>query len=82
MSNSSFTDEDEERRMSPVKYASRTLGKREPTLSTFEREAVAVLLALKKFRQNPRSAAFTLHSDYVAFKNAFGKADVDENLAR
>lgn len=69
-------------RMLPVQYASRSLRKRKQTLRTFEREAAAVIFALNKFWHNLLSAAFTLHSDQTALKNAFSKADVHEKLEK
>lgn len=77
-----FMQKNEKGRILSVQYASRTLRKTEHTLSTFEREAAAVILALKKLRHYLLSAAFTLYSDQLALKNALGKADMHGKLAR
>ena len=69
-------------RIHPVQYASRTLNQAERNYSACEREALAVIFALKKFRIYLLSETFTLGTNHQALRHAFQKNDVHGRLAR
>ena len=67
----------------PVQYASRTMNDAEKKYSACEREALAVILALKKFRVYLLSTQkFILVTDHQALQYAFRKKDIHGRLAR
>ena len=67
----------------PIQYASRTLTPAERNYSACEREALAVVFALKKFRVYLLSdIPFTVITDHRALQYAFQKQDIHGRLAR
>ncbi len=62
---------DNDGREHPVQFASRCLSPAERNYSTFEREALAVVLAFKKFRPFLLSNKVTLHTDHQALQHTF-----------
>lgn len=67
----------------PIQYASRTMTKAERNFSACEREALAAIFPLKKFRMYLLpSIPFVLETDQQAFKSAFAKRDIHGRLAR
>lgn len=67
----------------PIQYASRTLNDAERNYSACEREALAVIFALRKFRIYLLSSQpFELITDHQALRYAFMKKDVHGRLAR
>ena len=67
----------------PLQFASRTMNAAERNYSACEREALAVIFALKKFRVYLLSdETFTLITDHQALRYAFKKKDVHGRLAR
>ncbi len=52
----------------PIHYASRGLTSPEKNLSTYEREALAIIFALKKFRHYLLCQKFKLFTDHEALK--------------
>lgn len=67
----------------PFQYASRTMTSSERQYSACEREALAVIFALRKFRLYLLSSnPFTLLTDQKALRSAFAKKDVHGRLAR
>lgn len=66
-----------------IQYASRTITKAERNYSACERDALAAVFALKKFRMYlPSSIPFVLETDQQALKSAFAKRDIHGRLAR
>lgn len=64
-------------------YASRTMNSAERNYSACEREALAVIFALKKFRMYLLSTEpFKLITDHQALREAFRKEDIHGRLAR
>ena len=67
----------------PVQYASRTMTDAERNYSTSEREALAVIFALKKFRVYLLSSIpFKIVTDHQALRYSFQKKDIHGRLAR
>ena len=73
----------EDGKVHPIQYASRTMTDAEKKYSTCEREALAVIFALKKFRVYLLSSIpFTIITDHQALRYTFQKNDVHGRLAR
>ena len=66
----------------PLQYASRVLDATERSYSTFEREALEVIFALKKFRHYHLSGPFDVFSGHQALRSAFSKRDVHGRMSR
>lgn len=67
----------------PIQFASRTLTSTEQNYSVCEREALAVVFGLRKFRLYLLSTEpFLLLTDQQALKTAFRKKDIHGRLAR
>lgn len=78
-----LNQKDEHGRFHPVQFASRKMNEAERNYSACEREALAVIFALQKFRPYLLSAeTFRLITDHQALKYAFQKKDVHGRLAR
>ena len=56
----------------PVAYASRTLNKSEKNYSQLDKEALAIIFAVKKFNQFLYGRRFTLRCDNKALCSIFG----------
>lgn len=73
----------EDGKIHPIQYASRTMTSTEKNYSACEREALAVIFALKKFRVYLLSTQkFTLITDHQALQYAFKKKYIHGRLAR
>ncbi|CDF33201.1 unnamed protein product [Chondrus crispus] len=73
----------EDGKIHPIQYASRTMNTSERKYSACEREALAVIFALKKFRVYVLSSTpFKLITDHQALSYAFRKKDIHGRLAR
>ena len=73
----------EDGKVHPIQYASRTMTAAERNYSAYEREALAVIFALKKFRVYLLfSISFSLITDHQALRYAFQKKDIHGRLAR
>ena len=73
----------EDGKVHPIQYASRTMTAPERNYSACEREALAVIIALKNFRVYLLSSIpFTLITDHLALRYTFQKKDVLGRLAR
>ena len=73
----------EDKRFHPIQYASRTMTSAERNYSACEREALALLFALKRFRVYLLTTQrFTLITDHQALPYAFKKKDIHGRLAR
>lgn len=59
----------------PIHYASRTLNDAERSYSTYDREALGVVFALKKFRQHLLCQMFLLYIDHEALKYVINMKD-------
>lgn len=66
----------------PVAFASSSLTEAERNYNTCEREALAVVYALKKFRLYVLGPRFTLYTDHNSLRAAFSGRDVHGRLAR
>ena len=78
-----LAQKDEKGSLHPVQFASRTMSAHERNYSVCEKEALAVIFALKKFRIYLLSnKKFKLLTDHQALKYAFKKKDVHGRLAR
>ena len=78
-----LTQRKEDKRVQPIQYASRTMTSAERNYSACEREALALIFALKKFRVYLLSTQrFTLITDHQALQYAFKKKDIHGRLAR
>ena len=78
-----LSHKDEKGTLHPVQFASRTMNQAERKYSVCEKEALAVVFALKKFRVYLLSQdEFTLLTDHQALRSAFKKKDVHHRLAR
>ncbi len=66
---------DEDGRDYPIHYASRALSSAESNYSAFERKALDVAFALKKFRHYLISTKFKLYTDHQALKYVFNMKD-------
>ncbi len=72
---------DENGRDHTIHYASRALSAAESNYSVFEREALCVIFALKKFRHYLASNRFKLYTDYQALKYVFNMKDPHGRIA-
>lgn len=73
----------EDDKIHPIQFASRTMTISEKKYATCEREALAVIFTLKKFRVYLLSSIpFTIVTDHQALGHAFQKKDVHGRLAR
>ena len=73
----------EDGKIHPIQFASRTMTDAEKKYSTCEREALAVIFALKKFRVYLLSSTpFTVITDHQALRHTFQKKDIHGRLAR
>ena len=77
-----LSQKDKDGRNHPIHYASRCLSATEEKYSTVEREALAVIFALKKFRPYLLTSRFTLFTDHQALKYTFNKRDPHGRIAR
>ena len=66
---------DDNKQEHPIHYASRTLNDAEKNYSTFEREALAIVFALKKFRHYLLCQKFKLYTDHQALKYVINMRD-------
>ena len=67
----------------PIQYASRTMKETEKKYSTCEKEALAVIFALKRFRVYLLSTQkFKFIAEHQALQYAFKKKDIHSRLAR
>ena len=67
----------------PIQYASRTLNTAEKNYSACEREALAVIYALRKFRVYLLSERpFELYTEHQGLRYAFSKKSIHRRLAR
>ncbi len=73
---------DENGRDHPIHYASRALFSAETNFSAFEREALGVVFALKKFHHYLTSNRFKLYTDHQALKYVFNMKDPHGRIAR
>lgn len=65
----------------PVSFISRTVSDTESRYSSNELECLAVVWALKKFRQYVYGRKFTVRTDNTAVKLLCGKRELSENFA-
>ncbi len=77
-----LSQHDEDGREHPVQYASRCLTPAERNYSTFEREALAVVFAFKKFRPFLLSNRVTLLTDHQALQHTFNNKEPHGRVAR
>lgn len=63
----------------PIAYASRTLSDAEKRYSNIDREALAILFAVRKFHQYVYGRSFTLVTDHKPLQRIFGE---NRNLQR
>ena len=63
-------------------YASRLLSASEKNYNTFEREALAVIFALKKFRNFLLSKPFRLFTEHQSLRNTFNQKDTHGRISR
>ena len=73
---------DDEKREHPIHYASRTLNDAEKNYSAYEREALGIIFALKKFRHYLLCQKFTLYTDHQALKYVINMRDPHGRIAR
>ena len=73
---------DENRREHPIYYASRSLNEAEKNYSTYEREGLAIVFALKKFRHYLLCEKFKLFMDHDALKYVINNRDTHGRIAR
>eukprot|EP00171_Calliarthron_tuberculosum_P020369 IDg20369t1 len=77
-----LSQKDSSGRDHPIHYASRCLNQAEQNYSTFEREALAVICSLKKFRPYLLPSKFILYTDNQALKYVFNRHDPHGRIAR
>jgi hypothetical protein len=65
-----------------IYYASRTLNDTQLNYSTTEKELLAVVFALDKFRSYLLGSKIIIYSDHVALKYLFSKKDAKSRLIR
>lgn len=70
------------RKLRAVQSASRSIVRAERMYYNFEREAIAIVYALKKFRYYLLAGPFVVCQDCYALRAAFGNDDADGRLAR
>ena len=73
---------DESGREHPIYYASRSLNEAEKNYSTFEREGLAIVFSLKKFRHYLLCQKFKLFTDHEALKYVISNRDPQGRIAR
>ena len=73
---------DDNGREHPIHYASRNLNEAEKNYSAFEREALGIVFALKKFRHYLLSNQFKLYTDHQAMKYVINLRDPHGRIAR
>ena len=73
---------DDNGREHPIHYASRNLNEAEKNYSAFEREALGIVFALKKFRHYLLSNQFKLYTDHQALKYVINLRDPHGRIAR
>ena len=73
---------DENGRDHPIHYASRALSAAESIYSAFDRKALSVIFALKKFRHYLTSNRCKLYTDHQALKYVFNMKDPHGRIAR
>ena len=73
---------DENGREKPISYASRSLNETEKNYSTYEREGLAIVFALKKFRHYPLCQKFKLFTDHEALMHVINNRDPHRRIAR
>ncbi len=75
-----LSQKDENGREHPIHYASRGLNEAEKNYSTYEREGLAIVFALKKFRHYLLCEKFKLFTDHEALKYVINTRDPMEEL--
>ena len=75
---SHVVDGDQEK---PIAYISRTLSSAEKHYSQLEKEALAIIFAVKKFHRFLIGQHFTIESDHQPLKSLFGEKDKIPNMA-
>lgn len=75
-------EKNEKKKLSAVQCTSRSISKAEQSFSTFERENVVVIFALKKFRHHLLGDPFVVYSDHKALRGAFEKVEIHGRLSR
>jgi hypothetical protein len=65
-----------------IYYASRTLNDAQLNYSTTERELLAVVFALDKFRSYLLGSKIIIYSDHAGLKYLFSKKDAKSHLIR
>ncbi|KAG6546714.1 hypothetical protein Mapa_011903 [Marchantia paleacea] len=73
---------DEDSHDHPIAYASRQMVQAERNYSVTEREALAVIFSLKKFRHYLLGGKFTIVTDHKALKYIFNKPNAEGRIAR
>ena len=73
---------EEDKRESPVYYASRQMSLAERKYTTTEREALAVIYACKKFRHYLLGYRIIFHTDHDSLKYLVNKPDLSGRIAR
>ena len=73
---------DEHGREHPIQYASRCLNASEQNYSTFEKEALAVVFALKRFRPYLLTGRLTLFTDHQALRYVFNHRNPHGRIVR
>lgn len=73
---------DDNGREHPIHYANRNLNEAEKNYSAFEREALGIVFALKKFRHYLLSQKFKLYTDHQALKYVINLRDPHGRIAR
>jgi hypothetical protein len=66
----------------PIVYASRLLKRVEQNYSTIEREALAMVFSLHKFRHYLLNNKFLFYVDHIALVYLFNKPQVSRRIAR
>lgn len=77
-----FTQKNDKGKLVAVQYANCSLTKSERRYSTFEKEAAAVVIALKKFCHHLLGGPFISYSDHKALQAAFEKVYIYGRLVR